>query len=161
MLFLLAVYGLRRSEVALLLLSDFDWVGETFIVRRAKRGRIQQFPIQFEVGEAILAYLRYGRPVCPCPNLFVLSTAPYGPIRPQLLGTLVTDQMKKIGIDSKELGPHSLRHACATQLLKSGSSLHEVADFLGHRGMESVRIYAKQDIKSLKRVIAFRLIGSQ
>jgi integrase/recombinase XerD len=41
-LLLLAIYGLRRSEVARLQLSDFDWQSETFIVRRAKNRGIQQ-----------------------------------------------------------------------------------------------------------------------
>src|SRR5262249_49639325 len=48
---LFAIYGLRSSEVAQLRLNDFDWYSETFTVRRAKRGGIQQFPIQYEVGE--------------------------------------------------------------------------------------------------------------
>jgi integrase/recombinase XerD len=51
---LCAIYGLRASEVANLTMDDFDWVNETFIVRRVKSGRTQQFPIQFEVGGAIL-----------------------------------------------------------------------------------------------------------
>ena len=51
-LLLLSIYGLRSSEISGLRLSDFDWRSETFTVRRAKRGGIQQFPIQYEVGEA-------------------------------------------------------------------------------------------------------------
>jgi integrase/recombinase XerD len=49
-LFLCAIYGLRSSEIVNLTLNDFDWVNETFVVRRAKRGRVQQYPIQYEVG---------------------------------------------------------------------------------------------------------------
>ena len=60
-LLLFAIYGLRSSEVAQLRLSDFDWESETFTVHRAKRGGIQQFPIQYEVGEAIIRYLQHGR----------------------------------------------------------------------------------------------------
>ena len=48
---LCSIYALRRSEVVNLTLDDFDWENETFTVRRVKRGRVQQFPIQFEVGE--------------------------------------------------------------------------------------------------------------
>jgi alpha,alpha-trehalase len=49
--------------------------------------------------------------------------------------------MKKLGIESESIGLHSLRHACATQLLRRGSSLRDIADFLGHRDMKSVSIY--------------------
>jgi integrase/recombinase XerD len=50
-LLLFAIYGLRSSEVAGLQLSDFDWRNETFSVRRAKRGGVLQYPIQYEVGD--------------------------------------------------------------------------------------------------------------
>ena len=67
--------------------------------------------------------------------------------------------MKVLGITAHSLGPHSLRHACATELLRKGTSLRDIADFLGHRGMESVSIYAKYDSRSLREVAAFRLGG--
>ena len=52
---------LRSSELAQLRLSDFDWRDETFSVRRAKRGGIQHYPNQYEVGEAIIRYLQKTR----------------------------------------------------------------------------------------------------
>jgi integrase len=56
-LFLLAVYGLRSGEITRLLLSDFDWRSETFTVNHSKRGGTQKYPLQREVGDAILAYI--------------------------------------------------------------------------------------------------------
>ena len=53
---LCAIYALRSSEVARLRLSDFDWRDETLTVQRSKRGGVQQYPIQYEVGEAILRF---------------------------------------------------------------------------------------------------------
>jgi len=58
------------------------------------------------------------------------------------------------------MGPHSLRHACATELLKQGASLREIADFLGHRDCQSVEIYAKFDMQSLLKVAALDLCGA-
>jgi hypothetical protein len=77
MLFLFSIYGLRVSETAGLVLEDFDWVNETFTVRRAKRGRIQQFQIQFEVGQAILKYLKDERPICHSRYVFVILRPPF------------------------------------------------------------------------------------
>jgi integrase len=48
---------------------------------------------------------------------------------------------------------------CATELLRKGSSLGEIADFLGHSNLESVSIYAKHDIRSLRKIADFRLVG--
>ena len=159
MLGLCSIYGLRSSEVVNLALKDFDWINETFVVARAKRGRVQQFPIQFEVGEAILRYLHKGRPLCLCRRLFVTLRPPYRPVRPTTLWGIVADRMKMLGIVSENRGGHSLRHACATELLRSGSSLREIADFLGHRDMTSVCIYAKYDMQSLQQVAHLSLAG--
>jgi integrase/recombinase XerD len=155
-LFLCSIYGLRGAEAAKLSLDDFDWINEIFLVRRAKRGRIQQFPIQFEVGEAILRYLQKARPRCACRNLFVTLKPPYKPIRSATIWTIIDNRIQRCGFSAKA-GTHSFRHACATELLRQGSSLREIADFLGHGDLESVSIYAKSDIRSLRKVAAFSL----
>jgi integrase len=160
MLFLLSIYGLRVSEVAGLVLEDFDWINETFTVRRAKRGRIQQFPIQFEVGEAILKYLQDERPVCKSRCVFVTLRPPFRRVGTLSIQKMVSARMKMLRVQSKKLGPHSLRHACATQLLRKGMSLPEIADFLGHRDLRSVSIYAKLDVRALRKVSNFTLMDS-
>jgi integrase/recombinase XerD len=157
-LLLLAVYGLRRGEVARLELGDFDWRSETFMVRRGKNGGIQYYPIQYEVGEAIIEYLRC-RPKCASRNLFVSLCPPHPPFGVGGLFQVVSDRMKSMGIESVNAGPHGLRHACATRLLSQGSSLEEIAAFLGHRDLNSVSIYARYDIRLLRKVAAFSLSG--
>ncbi len=157
LLLLCAIYGLRVSEVARLRLEDFNWRSETFSVLRSKRGGVQQFPIQYEVGEAILDYLRYGRPRCACRHLFLTAQLPYRPLSKGAICSVVQRQFNRLGIQSKHRGPHSLRHACATRLLTKGSSLKEIADFLGHRSTQCVAIYARYDRRSLRKVAAFSL----
>jgi site-specific recombinase XerD len=158
-LLLFAIYGLRSSEVAHLRFSDFDWYSETFTVRRAKRGGIQQFPIQYEVGEAIIRYLQHGRPRSATDYVFVAAQLPHGRIRPGPMWQLVSTRMLALGIRPEQLGPHSLRHACATRLLKKGTSLREIADFLGHRHIKTVSIYAKLDTRILRKVSSFSMAG--
>jgi integrase/recombinase XerD len=159
MVLLYSVYGLRSSEVAGLRLDDFDWRSETFIVRRAKHGGVQQYPIQYEVGEAILEYLRKGRPHCESRHVFVGVRVPYRSLGPGGMWGVVGRRMKQMGIQSERFGPHSLRHACATHLLKKGSSLQEIASFLGHRNTKCVGVYAKYDKRSLHKVASFSLAG--
>ena len=158
-LLLFAIYGLRSSEVAGLQLSDFDWRNETFTVRRAKRGGVQQYPIQYEVGEAIIQYLRHGRKRCPSRQVFLAQYAARGPIGSSPMWQIVATRMRKLGIQLKHVGPHSLRHACATRLLQKGASLQEIADFLGHRSIRSVGIYARFDVRLLRKVARFSLVG--
>jgi integrase/recombinase XerD len=158
-LLLFAIYGLRSSEVSGLQLSDFDWRNEIFSVKRAKRGGVQQYPIQYEVGEAIIQYLQKGRKRCASRHVFVSKNPPYGPIRPGPMWQIVGLRMRKLGIQLEHVGPHSLRHGCATRLLQKGASLQEIADFLGHRDIKSIGIYARYDIRSLRKVAAFSLAG--
>jgi integrase/recombinase XerD len=156
---LFAIYGLRSSEVAQLRLSDVDWYGETFTVRRAKRGGIQQFPIQYEVGEAIIRYLQQGRPRSSTDYVFVAANLPHGRINPPPMWQIVSKRMLALGIRPEQLGPHSLRHACATRLLKKGASLREIADFLGHRHIKTVSTYATLDNRMLRKVASFSMTG--
>jgi site-specific recombinase XerD len=156
-LLLCSIYGLRNGEVTRLCLRDFDWQNEIMTVRRSKSGRVQQFPIQYEVGEAIIEYLKRARPQTQCRNLFMAQYPPYRPLR--TLWPIIGRRMKKLGISSRNIGSHALRHACATELLRKGASLQEIADFLGHRSLSSVGIYAKHDLRSLREVAKMSLAG--
>ncbi|MGC2163807.1 MAG: site-specific integrase, partial [Silvibacterium sp.] len=147
-LLLCSVYGLRNGEVTRLRLNDLDWQNEIITVTRSKSGRVQQFPIQYEVGEAIIAYLRQARPETSCRQLFMTTYPPYRPLR--TLWPIISRRMRKLKISSNNVGPHALRHACATELLRKGASLREIADFLGHQNLSSVGIYAKHDLRSLR-----------
>ena len=159
LLLLFTVYGLRSSEVINLRLDDFDWLSEVFTVRRAKHGGTQQLPIQYEVGEAILKYLRYARPRVDSRHVFLGERRPWGPMLHGTVWRTTSRRMRALGIELAHLGPHSLRHACATRLLQKGSSLQEIADFLGHRNTKSVGIYAKFDLRGLRKVADFHLSG--
>lgn len=153
-LFLASIYGLRRSEISRLTLEDFDWQNDILTVRRSKRGGTQQFPLQFEVGEAVIRYLRL-RPKCHFREVF---TTLHSPIRPAgnfsgALRKILNNQ----GKFDRPWGMHAFRHACATELLRRGTSLRGIADFLGHRGLQSVSVYAHSDLRALREVAAVNL----
>jgi site-specific recombinase XerD len=156
---LLAVYGLRSGEICRLLLRDFDWRSETFTVNHSKRGGAQQYPLQYEVGEAILGYLRKARPRSSCPNLFLTLKPPYRGIGGSALWKITSRNMQAAGIRCRRRGPHCLRHSCATHLLEQGASLKEIGDLLGHRDSRSTTIYAKVHLQQLRRVADFDLGG--
>ena len=158
-LMLFAVYGLRSGEVSRLLLSDFDWCQEVFVVNHSKKGGSQRYPLQREVGDAILHYLREARPRCACRHLFITLHPPYRPVGTSALWWVTSSRIKAAGLRFRHTGPHSLRHACATRLLREGASFKEIGDVLGHRGLESVGIYAKVDLSALRLVANLDLGG--
>jgi site-specific recombinase XerD len=152
-----AIYGLRSSEVVSLRLDDFDWQNEIVTIRRAKNDRVQQFPIQIEVGDNVIRYLREVRPKTKLRNLFISLKPPYRPVDSTTLWVIISSRLKVLGISSRNHGMHSLRHACATHLLHKGTSLPDIADFLGHSNLRSVSVYAKHDMEALRRICAIDL----
>ena len=154
-----AIYGLRSSEVVNLRLGDFDWHNEIVTIRRSKNDRVQQFPIQLEVGDKVIRYLKEARPKCKHRNLFVSLKPPYRPVDSTTLWVIVANRLKILGISSRNRGVHSLRHACATHLLHQGTSLKDIADFLGHSNLRSVSVYAKHDMEALRSISAIDLKG--
>jgi integrase/recombinase XerD len=157
-LLLFTLYGLRVGEVSRLQLEDFDWRAESFVVSHSKRGGSQQYPLQHEVGEAILAYLRV-RPQARCRHLFLTLNPPYRSVGTASLWNLTSRRMREAGIRCRRHGPHSLRHACATHLLEQGASLKEIGDLLGHRDATSTGIYTKVHLTALRRVAEVDLGG--
>jgi integrase/recombinase XerD len=157
-LLLLTIYGLRSGEVRHLQLADIDWQHDRLRVRRSKSGRLETFPLEPSVGNAIIGYLRSGRPLSPSRTLFLTLRAPYRALSGGALRHLVGRYLAIVGLPAKGHGPHGLRHACARHLLEAGHSFKEVGDHLGHRSPGSTGIYAKANLAAL-RLVAFESLG--
>jgi site-specific recombinase XerD len=149
---LLINYGLRRGEVERLTLDDLDWAAETIHVTRPKMRRAQSYPMSVPVGESILHYLRRARPRSRHRALFLTVQAPFRPLSGPSITTMVRMRLTKQGVQLNRRGAHCLRHACAGQLLDAGFTLKQIADHLGHRSMDTTRIYTKIDLRGLRQV---------
>lgn len=156
---LFAVYGLRRGEVCALRLEDLDWEKELLYLTRPKPRRRQTYPLSYTVGEALLRYLKEVRPHVPFREVFITLRAPFRPLRGGVLYDVVADRLEALGVCSKQRGPHSLRHVCAARLLAEGLSMKEIGDHLGHRNLNTTRVYAKVDLAGLRQVADFDLGG--
>jgi integrase len=158
-LLMLCRYALRRGEIVRLELNDFDWENHIFTVRRSKKGGVQQFPLQPDVASALTNYIENVRPRSSSKHLFLSFHPPFGPIHPSSVYEIVSYRLKQLNIRPKQGGPHSLRHACATELLRQGTFPRDIADFLGHRTCQSVGIYAKFNMRSLRVISNLDLTG--
>ena len=151
MLLVLATYGMRSGQICALRLEDIDWRHETLHVRAAKGGRDALLPLRPAVGEAILDYLRRGRPAAISHReVFLRVRAPLGPLRGNLTN-LIKPYARKAGLTEVPLGSHAWRHACASRMLAAGQSLKTIGDTLGHRSTESTFIYTKVDLEMLRQ----------
>lgn len=151
-LLILVTYGVRGGQASLLTLDDIDWRGMTIRFPAAKRGRRIEVPLTAPVGEAITDYLRRGRPGADSRRLFLTLLPPFRPVVPQNVYHIVSRAFRLAGISSPHYGSHAIRHAWATRMLNQGNALKTIADLLGHRLIETTRIYAKVDSSRLRQV---------
>ncbi len=148
-LMLLSRLGLRAGEVSSLTLDDFNWEKGCLHVRG--KGTENQLPLPPDVGQAIVAYLKQGRPGSNSRQVFLRSRAPFVGFKRQvaILG-VVARSLKRAGIDSPRKGCHQFRHALATEMLRRGASLGEIGELLRHRHVQTTTIYAKVDLVALR-----------
>jgi len=149
-LLLLARLGLRSSEVAFLELDDIDWNTGTLSVH-GKGGLPNAVPLPLEVGQAIAAYLRDGRPPSVSRRVFLRAKAPIRGFRGASgVGSIVRHSLQRAGVDAPTYGAHQFRHGLATEMLRQGASLGEIGDVLGHRHPQTTKIYVKVDLEALR-----------
>src|SRR6266511_526919 len=145
---LLARLGLRAGEVAGLGLDDIDWRrGE--IAVRGKGNRAERLPLPADVGAAIMAYLRRGRPnTAEGRSVFVRVHAPHRTLTTGGVTMVVFGAAHRAGLG--KMHAHRLRHTAATAMLRAGSPLTEVGQVLRHRSSLTTAIYAKVDRDALQ-----------
>lgn len=151
MVLTLARLGLRAVELVAIQLEDIDWRAGGLMVR-GKGQRHDRVPLPSDVGAAIADYVRRDR-VSTSRALFVQSMAPHGPfVNGHIVNAVLKEAFIAAGLQPpcKYVGSHVLRHSLATNLVRHGGSLSEVADMLRHRSRVSTMIYAKLDIEGLR-----------
>jgi site-specific recombinase XerD len=150
-LMMLARLGLRANEVATLTLDDIHWRSGEILVRAKGRQRARM-PMPPDVGAALVAYLRDGRPASSCRRLFLRLLAPHVGFASGCAITMIAKTaLERAGIHGyAHQGAHIFRHSLATELLRSGASLSEIGQLLRHASHDTTRIYAKVDIEALR-----------
>jgi integrase/recombinase XerD len=139
--------GLRAGEVAGLTLDRIDWrAAEITIV--GKRGREDRIPLPADVGAAIAAYLRRGRPSCERREVFLRALAPLGPMGHDGPSTIVRRACRRAGLP--EIGAHRLRHTAACEMVSAGVPLQHIGQVLRHRKPVTTAIYARVDLERLR-----------
>jgi len=173
---LMARVGLRRGELCGLYREDLHLLADSrdlgcavagshlHVVRRpnrngawAKSRRGRAVPVDFLVVWAADAYW-FERQDCDAAdgNVFLLVNlfrAPLGaPMRPDALNELVDALSKRAGLD-RQLSPHMLRHAFASNVVDAGGALDEVQTLLGHRSPSSSQPYLHTSAQRLRAAV--------
>lgn len=146
-LLMLLRLGLRSSEVATLRLEDLGWRAGELVVH-GKGQRADRLPLPADVGEAIAAYLRRGRPRTTRREVFLRTVAPIAPLSRRGVSLIVHRACVRAGVTP--VNAHRLRHTLACEMVCAGVPLPEISQVLRHRSLVSTAIYARADVDQLR-----------
>jgi len=147
--------GLRNAELCALTRGDVDLEKRTVFVRSGKGGKERLVPMGKRAAESLSLYLASyadlagGRPRRELPLFVVKSGRAIGS---HVLRKLMRRHLLGARIDV-EATPHSLRHACATHLLKGGADIRQIQSLLGHSSLEATQIYTRVETTDLRRML--------
>jgi site-specific recombinase XerD len=137
--------GLRVSELVALDLADLD-ITEALVKVRGKGNKERIVPVGRIALGCIDRYIREFRMEFVHPNdrrdppdaIFLSRLGRR--ISVERVRKVVTGYLRQVS-NEEHLGPHLLRHACATHLVNHGANLRDVQEMLGHASVTSTQIY--------------------
>lgn len=152
---LAAEYGLRSSDIINLRFGNIDWENNMVNIIQEKTHEHVQFPLLSSVGNAIIDYVKNGRPTTDSDVIIVRhdSTFKGKSVSKTLVYKIVSEAIAQAEINdwrSKRHGPHSLRHSLASNMLKQGTALSVISNVLGHKSTETTKVYISVDIDKLR-----------
>jgi site-specific recombinase XerD len=155
-LLLVARLGMRVSDIRNLRFENLLWEEARIEINQAKGGDPLTLPLTEDVGQALIDYLRHGRPASPHREVFIRANAPFVPFGcDNNLHYIITRYRRRASISlpkQNRKGMHSLRHTLASRLLEAGISIETISGIMGHISVETTRIYTKVGVKDLQSV---------
>lgn len=154
---LLCRTGLRLIEVKRASIEDLetrsDGKAVLWVRGKGREGKDDFVVITDETLEPIVQYLRERKPKQLTEPLFAsVSDRNFGKsITTCSLSRMVKQRLRAIGIDTRRLSAHSLRHTFGVMAIKAGASLYEVQLAMRHTSPATTEIYLG-DIEQAKRL---------
>lgn len=153
---LAARLGLRASDISRLKFEHLNWDTNQIRLKQVKTDKELVLPLLADIGNAIIDYLKYGRPPSQTPFVFLTGRPPCGPFpNSNVVTHIVQRAFRKSGINIKgrKFGPHSLRHSLSSRLLEERIVLPVITEVLGHQNTNSTKYYLRIDLASMQQCV--------
>jgi integrase/recombinase XerD len=148
-LYLMAHYGLRPSEVAALQLDSIQWERRLLRIEMCKTRAIVVMPVDERALRVLRRYLRL-RPPGPWKQIFLRVRCPAGPIKAGTIGDIYDNRARRSGLSLHGTSCYCLRHSFAMRLLQQGVGVKAIGDLLGHHSLESTCVYLRLQTTALR-----------
>jgi len=153
---LAAEYGWRASDIVNFKFEHVDWDKNEISFQQKKTDNPVVYPLLSSIGNAIIDYLKDGRPETTSNEIIVSaeSSKRGQKMCAPTIHSIVTKYMRTAKIKDwqiKKHGSHSLRFSLATNMLKRNVAMPIISTVLGHKSTESTKTYLSVDIESLKK----------
>ena len=148
-----ARYGMRPSDIRRLRLDDIHWREGSIVFHQSKTGKPVTLPLLPDVSDALIEYLRGGRPSTMSRHIFVRHLVPFEAFEHTTsLSCIMRRALRKAGLGQRPglRGLSLLRHTLATRMLGAHVSVKTISDILGHTSTQSTFIYTKVDVAALR-----------
>jgi integrase/recombinase XerD len=144
--------GIRLGEAVRADVSDLDLREGVLLVRSGKGKKDRVVPVEGRAAIALGTYLTEARPELAKRVEAALFLSRDGARLSKVgLQAVVKRHGQAIGIHAS---PHTLRHTCATHLLRGGADIRHVQELLGHRSLQTTALYTRVAIEDLRQVLA-------
>ncbi len=146
MMLLAARIGLRSSDIVNLKFNNINWETNQITIKQQKTDTLATLPLLKDVGEAIINYIKNGRPKVDSQHIFIRENPPYAQLSASSLHMIVDGYLKRAKIKipaGKKHGPHALRHSLATLLLENNVPITTIKEILSHKSTQTTKIYLK------------------
>lgn len=146
LLLLLLTSGMRTIEIVRANKEDLVYQSGYLSLNIWGKGRQEKdryTKLPYSVEKAINEYLSARGEISPDAPLFAsLSDRNNGGrLTTRSISRIVKSSYKRIGLDNPLFTAHSTRHFVATELIKSGKPIEEIAEQLGHTNTNTTKIY--------------------
>jgi len=145
--------AIRAMELCNLTIYDINLNEGELRVNKGKGGKDRVVPLGEVAVDYLEFYLKESRPKLALQKSDYLFLSQNGrKLDSSYLCYLVGLYAAKARL-GKKVTPHSLRHTCATHLLKGKADIRKIQELLGHESLHTTQRYTKVEIGDLKQVL--------
>jgi site-specific recombinase XerD len=142
--------GIRASDIANLKFSNILWEKNEISFIQYKTSESLMLPLLPEIGNAIINYIKHGRPESNSNYIFLQARPKFLPLSSGAVTSIFENKRLKGGIFNeigRKHGPHAYRYSLVNELMDKEIPFPIIKQILGHKKNESTMLYTSINLK--------------